>query len=46
MHSKPEAVEAIKKVEMMPYYLSAADSEKHDAEYFNTFKSIADELAK
>ena len=46
MHSKHEAVEAIKKVEMMPYYLSAADSEKHDAEYFNTFKSIADELAK
>ena len=46
MHSRPEAVEAIRKVEMMPYYLSAADSEKHDAEYFNTFKSIADELAK
>ena len=46
MHSKPECVEAIKKVEMMPYYLSGADSEKHDAEYFATFKAIADELAK
>lgn len=46
MESKPECLEAIRKVEMMPYYLSAADSEKHDAEYFNTFKSIADELAK
>ena len=45
MESKPECLEAIRKVEMMPYYLSAADSEKHDAEYFNTFKSIADELA-
>ncbi len=45
MHSNPEAVEAIKKVEMMPYYLSGADSEKHDAEYFQIFKSIADELA-
>lgn len=46
MHSKPECVEAIKKVEMMPYYLSGAESEKHDAEYFQIFKSIADELAK
>ena len=46
MHKNPECLEAIKKVEMMPYYLSGADSEKHDAEYFNTFKSIADELAK
>ena len=45
MEKKPECLEAIRKVEMMPYYLSAADSEKHDAEYFNTFKSIADELA-
>ena len=46
MHSKPECVEAIRKVEMMPYYLSGADSEKHDAEYFAIFKSIADQLAK
>ncbi len=45
MEKKPECLEAIRKVEMMPYYLSAADSEKHDAEYFNIFKSIADELA-
>ena len=46
MQKKPECLEDIRKVEMMPYYLSAADSEKHDAEYFNTFKTIADELAK
>ena len=46
MHSKPECLEAIRKVEMMPYYLSAADSEKHDAEYFATFKAIADQLAQ
>ncbi len=45
MEKNPECLEAIKKVEMMPYYLSAADSEKHDAEYFNTFKTIADQLA-
>ncbi|MBQ7543494.1 MAG: tripartite tricarboxylate transporter substrate binding protein [Synergistaceae bacterium] len=46
MHSKPECLEAIRKVEMMPYYLSAADSEKHDAEYFATFKAIADQFAE
>ncbi len=46
MHKKPECLEAIRKVEMMPYYLSAADSEKHDAEYFAVFKSIADTLAQ
>lgn len=45
MHKKPECLEAIRKVEMMPYYLSAADSEKHDAEYFNVFKTIADQFA-
>ena len=41
---KPEALEAIKKVEMMPYYLSAADSEKNDATYFAVFKRIADSV--
>ncbi len=46
MHKKPECLEAIRKVEMMPYYLSAADSEKHDAEYFAIFKGIADTLAQ
>lgn len=45
MEKKPECLEAIRKVEMMPFYLSAADSEKHDAEYFNVFKTIADQLA-
>lgn len=46
MHKKPECLEAIRKVEMMPYYLSGADSEKHDAEYFATFKAIADQFAE
>ena len=45
MEKNPECLEAIRKVEMMPFYLSAADSEKHDAEYFNVFKTIADQLA-
>ena len=44
MMKKPEALEAIKKVEMMPYYLSAADSEKNDATYFAVFKRIADSV--
>lgn len=45
MEEKPECLEAIRKVEMMPYYLTAEESERHDAEYFNVFKSIADQLA-
>lgn len=44
MEKKPECLEAIRKVEMMPYYLSAADSEKNDAAYFEVFKSIADSV--
>ncbi|MDO4299159.1 MAG: tripartite tricarboxylate transporter substrate-binding protein [Lachnospiraceae bacterium] len=40
----PEAAEAVANVEMMPYYLSAADSEAHDEEIFNTIKEIADSL--
>ena len=46
MESKPECLEAIRGVEMMPYYLSAADSAKNDENYYNTIKKIADELAK
>ena len=46
MESKPECLEAIRGVEMMPYYLSAADSAKNDETYFNAIKKIADELAK
>lgn len=42
----PAAVEGVANVDMMPYYLSAADSSKHDEEIFNTIKGIADELAK
>ena len=36
----------IKNVEMMPYYLSAADSEANDKAYLETFQSIADSVAK
>lgn len=42
----PAAAEAVANVEMMPYYLSAADSEAHDEEIFNTIKEIADNLAQ
>lgn len=46
MTSDPEAQEAIKKVEMEPYYLSAADSEKNDERIYTEIKEIADDLAK
>lgn len=46
MMKNPDCLAAIRKVEMMPYYLSAEDSEQHDAEYFNVFKTIADQLAQ
>lgn len=46
MESKDECLEAIKNVEMMPYYLSAADSEANDKAYLETFQSIADSIAK
>ncbi len=42
----PEAQEAVANVDMMPYYLSAADSAKNDEEIFNTIKGIADALAQ
>lgn len=46
MESKPECQEAIANVQMMPYYLNAADSAANDESYFNVFKSVADELAE
>lgn len=46
MTEDPEAQDAIAKVEMMPHYLSSADSEKNDEEIYNTIKQIADDLAK
>lgn len=46
MESKDECLEAIKNVEMMPYYLSAADSEANDKAYLETFQSVADSVAK
>lgn len=42
----PEAAEGVANVDMMPYYLNAADSAAHDEEIFNTIKGIADELAQ
>ena len=42
MESQDACLEAIKNVEMMPYYLSAADSEANDKAYKETFQSIAD----
>ena len=42
----PAAQEAVANVDMMPYYLNAADSAAHDEEIFNTIKAIADELAQ
>ncbi len=46
MTADPDAQEAIKKVEMEPYYLSAADSEKNDERIYNEIKAIADDLAQ
>ena len=42
----PKAQEAIANVDMMPYYLSAADSEKNDEQIYNTIKEIADSVEK
>lgn len=42
----PDAAAAVANVDMMPYYLSAADSAAHDEEIYNTIKAIADELAQ
>ena len=46
MTEDPEVKEAIAKVEMMPYYLSSADSEANDEKIYNEIKQIADDLAK
>ena len=40
----PAAAEGVANVDMMPYYLSAADSAKNDEAIFNTIKGIADSL--
>lgn len=42
----PDAQEGIKNVELMPYYLSAEDSEKNEEDIYSTIKGIADELAQ
>lgn len=46
MLEMPEVQEGIAGVDMMPYYLSGADSAAHDEEIYNTIKGIADTLAK
>lgn len=40
----PEAQEAIKNLDMSPYYLTAEESENNDEEIYNTIKAIADEM--
>lgn len=42
----PDAQESIANVEMMPYFLSAKDTELKEEEIFTTIKAIADELAE
>ncbi len=42
----PDAQESIANVEMMPYFLSANDTEQKEEEIFTTIKNIADELAE
>ena len=42
----PQAQESIANVEMMPYFLSAEDTEIKEEEIFTTIKNIADELAE
>ena len=41
MLEKPEVIEAINNINVIPYYLSAADSEANDAAYFAIFEEIA-----
>ncbi|MDO4328638.1 MAG: tripartite tricarboxylate transporter substrate binding protein [Lachnospiraceae bacterium] len=41
-----EALEGVANVEMMPHYLSGADTEAREEEIYNTIKGIADELAQ
>lgn len=42
----PAAAEGVAGVDMMPYYLNAADFAAHDEGIFNTIEGIADELAQ
>lgn len=41
-----EALDGIVNVEMMPHYLSGADTEAREEEIYNTIKGIADELGQ
>lgn len=42
----PDAQAAVQNVDLEPYYLSAADSEKNEENIYSTIKGIADELAQ
>ena len=44
--SDPDAQAAIAKVDVMPYYMNAADSAKNEEWIYTTLKEIADSLAK
>ncbi len=44
MLEKQEVIDAIAAINVMPYYLSAADAEKNDEAYYKIFKEIADSV--
>lgn len=46
MHANPEAAEAIAGVDMMPYYLNAAESAENEEWMYGYIKDIADSLVQ
>lgn len=44
IHADSAAKEAIAKIDVMPFYLSAADSAKNEESMYNTLKAIADSI--
>lgn len=45
IHADPEAAQAIRDVEMTPYYLSAEESAENEEWMYNTIKEIADSVS-
>lgn len=45
IHADPEAAEAIREVEMTPYYLSAEESAENEEWMYNTIKEIAESVS-
>ena len=41
-----QALQSMKDMQVEPYYLSAADSEKNDEAYYNIFKTVGDSVNK